>query len=579
VDFIMRFELLTIISFTITFSCLAMVHAQQPRIGTYDRPGYEKQSRSVNYAVHGMAATSDMRSTQVAVDILKAGGSAVDAAIAANAVMGVVEPMSCGIGGDLFAICWSASDGRLSGLNASGRAPQLATMEEFRRRNLQEIPTYGALSWSVPGCVAGWQDLHAKYGRLPWATLFAPAIQIAEEGFPVAPVIASYWEAAEEKLLETLPARSTFLVNGKAPQEGDLFRNPRLAATYRKIAEHGSEVFYQGELASAMDAYSRSLEGGLLRMADLQAHTNEWIEPVSTNYRGYDIWELPPNGQGIAALQMLNMIERYDVRGMGWGSADWSHLFIESKKLAFADRAKFYADMSMAKVPLQGLISKQYAGERAKLFDPEKALTEVPAGDPKLVHGDTIYLCVVDKDRNCCSLIQSNYHGFGSHLVPGDLGFVLQNRGALFALDPTHLNGLAPGKRPFHTIIPAMVTKDGRPELVFGVMGGDMQPQGHVQVLVNWIDFGMNIQMAGDAARIRHEGSASPTGTAEETGGGTVFVESGIAESTVESLRSKGHVVKTGGSFGGYQAILIDWQRGVLHGATEARKDGAALGY
>jgi gamma-glutamyltranspeptidase/glutathione hydrolase len=559
-----------------------MVHlslAQNPQVGTYDRDGEAKQSRSVAYAVHGMAATSDLRSTQAAVEILKAGGSAVDAAIAANAVLGVVEPMSCGIGGDLFSICWSAADGKLSGLNASGGAPQKATLDEFEHRQLNEIPTYVPLSWSVPGCVAGWHDLHVKHGKLPWAVLFQPAIALAEEGFPVAPVISGYWKSAEASLQKTPEAAETFLVNGLAPREGDIFRNPRLAATYRKIAEQGAGIFYHGELAQEMDRYSRSIDGGLLRLVDLESHSNEWIDPVSAKYRGYDVWELPPNGQGIAALQMLNMIERHDVRAMGWGSPEWGHLFVESKRLAFADRAKFYADMRMANVPLQGLISKEYAAQRDKLFDPEKMIANVPAGDPKLVHGDTIYLCVVDDQRNCCSLIQSNYHGFGSQLVAGDLGFALQNRGALFSLDKDHLNCLAPGKRPFHTIIPAMVTKDGRPEFVFGVMGGDMQPQGHVQILANWIDFRMNIQMAGDAARIRHDGSASPTGVPEQSAGGVVFVESGIPDATIKSLQAKGHVVNTGGSFGGYQGILIDWQRGILQGASEARKDGAALGY
>ncbi|MEM8733511.1 MAG: gamma-glutamyltransferase [Planctomycetota bacterium] len=548
-------------------------------IGTYDRPGQPKQSRSVTYAQNGMAATSDLRATQAAVEILKAGGSAVDAAIAANAVLGVVEPMSCGIGGDLFSICWSAKDGTLTGLNASGRSPASISVEEFKKRDHDVIPTFGPMAWSVPGCVAGWFDLHEKYGKLPMSQVLAPAIKIAEEGFPVAPVIAGYWKAAEKRLAKTTDATATFLVDGKAPKAGDLFRNPNLARTYRLIGEQGRDAFYRGAIAQEIDRYSRSVEDGFLRLSDLEAHQNEWVEPVSTNYRGYDVWELPPNGQGIAALQILNLIEPHDVSAMGWGSPELAHLFVESKKLAFADRAKFYADMSMADVPLQALISKPYAAERAKLFNPEKALVGVPAGDPKLVHGDTIYLCVVDEDRNCCSLIQSNYYGFGSQHVPGNVGFALQNRGALFSLEDDHLNRLEPSKRPFHTIIPAMVTKDDRPALVFGVMGGDMQPQGHAQVLMNWIDFDMNIQMAGDAARIRHDGSRTPTGVPETEAGGTVLLESGIPDSTVKALQAKGHQTSTGGSFGGYQAILIDWERGILEGATEARKDGAALGY
>ncbi|MCA9182002.1 MAG: gamma-glutamyltransferase family protein, partial [Planctomycetales bacterium] len=501
------------------------------------------------------------------------------AAIAANAVLGVVEPMSCGMGGDLFAICWSPGFEKPVGLNASGRAPQLATIDAFRERGLEDIPTLGPLAWSVPGCVAGWHDLHRRYGKLSWAKLFEPAIQLAEEGFPVAPVIAGYWKGGEERLAETVEAASTYLIDGKAPEAGDIFRNPRLAQTLRLLADQGAEAFYQGEIAQEIDRYSRSLEGGLLRLADLATHENEWVEPVSTNYRGFDIWELPPNGQGIAALQMLNLIEPYDVAGMGWGSPELIHLFVEAKKLAFADRAKFYADMKMADVPLTELISKEYARQRGSLIDLDRALVGVPAGDPKLVHGDTVYLCVVDNDRNCCSLIQSNFHGFGSQRVAGNLGFVLQNRGALFSLDEHHLNRLAPGKRPFHTIIPAMVTQNERPVLVFGVMGGDMQPQGHVQVLMNWIDFGMNIQMAGDAARVRHDGSASPTGEAESEGGGQVMTETGIPQATRQALQAMGHQVGSGGSFGGYQGILIDWERGVLQGATEARKDGAALGY
>ncbi len=563
--------------------CMSPTAAQQSRssrdIGTYDRAGYPKQSRSVTYATQGMAATSDLRATQAAIEILQAGGSAVDAAIAANAVLGVVEPMSCGIGGDLFSICWSPEDKELVGLNASGRSPQSLTIDEFKKRGHDVIPTYGPMTWSVPGCVSGWHDLHQRYGKLPWADVLQPAIRLAEEGFPVAPVIAGYWRSAESSFTESQDARETFLIDGRAPREGDLFRNPNLAQTYRILAEQGADAFYQGSIAEEIDRYSRSQDGGYLRKEDLALHRNEWVNPVSTNYRGYDIWELPPNGQGIAALQILNLIEPYDVRSMGWGSPELAHLFVESKKLAFADRARFYADMSMADVPLQELISKEYAQRRGKLFNPDKPLVGVPAGDPRLVHGDTVYLCVVDKDRNCCSLIQSNYYGFGSQHVPGKLGFALQNRGGLFSLDPNHLNALEPGKRPFHTIIPAMVTKDERPVLVFGVMGGDMQPQGHAQVLMNWIDFGMNIQMAGDAARIRHDGSATPTGVPEQEAGGTVMLESGIPAETVAALQAMGHATSTGGSYGGYQAILIDWDRGVLHGATEARKDGAALGY
>ncbi len=551
-------------------------------IGGYDRAaGAERQTRSVTFAQHGMAATSDMRASQAAIDVLRDGGSAVDAAITANCVLGVVEPMSCGIGGDLFSIVWDSQKKELAGLNASGRSPQLATLATFEKRGLQHIPMSSALSWSVPGCVSGWHDLHRRYGRLPWKRLFQPAIELAEQGFPVAPVIAGYWKSAEATLLATEPARQTFLIDGqRAPREGEIVRNPQLGKTLRRIADLGAVDFYQGEIADAIDAYSRSLEDdGLLRKSDLQAHRNDWIEPVSTNYRGYDVWELPPSGQGISVLQMLNMIEPYNVREMGWGTPESTHLFIETKKLAYADRARFYADLDMADVPVKQLISKKYAQQRGQLYQPDQALKMVPAGDPKLIHGDTVYLCVVDKDRNCCSLIQSNFQGFGSGLIAGQLGFAMQNRGALFALDANHPNALAPGKRPFHTIIPALVTRDQKPVFVFGVMGGDMQPQGHVQILMNWIDHRMNIQMAGDAARVRHEGSATPTGLPEDPPGGTVYVESGIPEETVTALKAKGHTVVRGGGMGGYQGILIDWEKGVLQGATESRKDGVALGY
>lgn len=558
--------------------------AKSDSIGGYDRaPGPIHQKRSVTYAQHGMAATSDLRSTQAAVDILREGGSAIDAAIAANCVLGVVEPMSCGIGGDLFSIVWDSKKKELTGLNASGRSPQLATFEEFQKRKLNQIPTYGPLSWSVPGCVAGWHDLHTRYGRLPWKRLFDPAIELAEKGFPVAPVIAGYWKTAESRLKQTSHASQTFLIDGKrAPAEGEIIRNEFLARTLKAIAELGPEEFYRGKIADKLEEYSRSQVDGLLRKSDLEAHRNEWVKPVATSYRGYQVWELPPSGQGISVLQILNMMEPHDVRSLGWGSAAATHLFIEAKKLAYADRARFYADMAMADVPVDRLISKQYAAERTKLFRADRALTNVPAGDPRLKQSDTIYLCVVDSERNCCSLIQSNYHGFGSQLVPGDLGFALQNRGALFALEADHPNCVAPGKRPFHTIIPAMVTRNNRPEFVFGVMGGDMQPQGHVQILSNWIDFGMNIQMAGDAARVRHEGSATPTGLPEDPPGGTVFVESGIPSDTIKSLEKMGHNVRSNtnmSGMGGYQGILIDWEKGVLHGATESRKDGAALGY
>lgn len=557
-------------------------------IGLYDRPNGVYQSRSVVYAQDGMACTSDPRATQAAIDVLRRGGTAVDAAIAANAMLGVVEPMSCGIGGDLFAIVWDASSQKLHGLNASGRSPMNLTIDKLREQNLKEIPLHGPLSWSVPGCVSGWYDLHQRFGKMAMPDVLASSIQLADRGFPVAPVIGQYFAASQANLRKDQDAAETFLVAPKgnavpfaervAPREGTLFRNPRLAATYRLIGQQGPDAFYKGSIAERIVAFSQS-HGGYFSRDDFAKHQNEWIEPVSTNYRGYDVWELPPNGQGIAALQMLNILERYDVRSMGWGSPEYTHLLIEAKKLAFADRARFYADMQFSKVPVAQLISKEYAKQQAARIDLQKAMVDTPPGNPAMAQGDTVYLCVVDKDRNCCSLIQSNFHGFGSYLVPGDVGFALQNRGALFTLEDKHPNVYEPGKRPFHTIIPAMMTREGKPYMVFGVMGGDMQPQGHVQIVVNHVDFGMNIQLAGDAGRVRHDGSASPTGTPMEKKGGTLLHESTLPAATLEKLRSMGHQLKVDRSgMGGYQAILIDWDNKVLQGATESRKDGVAMG-
>ncbi len=452
-------------------------------------------------------------------------------------------------------------------------------MEEFRRRELKKIPTVGPLSWSVPGCVRGWEDLLTRFGTRKLGDVLTPAIATADEGFVVTEVIGGYWRSGEKALGEWPESAATYLVDGKAPATGTVARLPRLAATYRKIAQGGAKEFYEGSIAERIVRFSEA-NGGFFSAADFADHKSEWVEPVSTNYRGYDVWELPPNGQGIAALQILNLLEPHDVKKFGHGSADYIHLFAEAKKLAFADRARFYSDPAFGEPPVAELISKKYAAVRGKRIDMARAATDVPEGDPRLTHGDTVYLTVVDKDRNCCSMIQSLYEGFGSKVVPGDVGFALQNRGALFALDDEHPNKYEPHKRPFHTIIPAMVTKDGRPWLSFGVMGGDMQPQGHVQILVNLIDFGMNLQQAGDAARVRHLGSATPTGEAMDAAGGTVAVESGISDATLDELRRRGHqILREKGSFGGYQAVLIDWEHGVLHGASEARKDGCALGY
>ena len=546
----------------------------------FDRPtGPPHQARSVVVAKHGIVATSHPLAAEAGLDILKAGGNAADAAIAANAMLGVVEPMSCGIGGDLFVIYWDHATGKLHGLNASGRSPLKISRELFSEQGMQQIPVEGPLSWSVPGCVSGWAELHGRFGRTSLREILAASIQTADEGFPVTEVIASYWKAAEESLGRWPDSASTFLVDReRTPRFGEIFRNPHLARSYQLIAEQGPDAFYRGSIAKRIVAFSEQ-NGGLFSMKDFRSHRAEWVTPVSTSYRGYDVWELPPNGQGIAALQILNVLEQHDVASMGHGSADFIHLFTEAKKLAFADRARYYADPAFGDLPTEALISRQYGIEQNERIDMQRAAEDVPAGDPRLQQGDTVYLTVIDKDRNCCSFIQSNYFGFGSKVTPADLGFAMQNRGALFALDDEHLNRLEPGKRPFHTIIPAMVTHDGNPFFCFGVMGGDMQPQGHVQVLVNLIDFKMNVQAAGDAARVRHVGSATPTGL-EASGVGVVNVESGIREAVIEELISRGHQVqRSEGGFGGYQGILIDPVNGVLHGGTESRKDGAAVGY
>ncbi len=535
-------------------------------------------SRSEVIGKQGMVATSQPLATQVGLDILKAGGGAVDAAIAANAMLGLVEPTGCGIGGDLFAIVWDAEKGELTGLNASGRSPQSLTLQHFRDSGIESIPYLGPLTVSVPGAVDGWYELHGRYGRLPMSELLKPAIEYAENGFPVTEFIADLWAENVESRKDFPGVREIYMPGGAAPETGDLFKNPNLADTYRKIAEGGRDAFYKGEIARQIDAYMAE-QGGFLTYDDLAKHTSEWITPLSTNYRGYEVYELPPNGQGVVALQMLNILEGYDIRGMGFGSAQYLHTLIEAKKLAYEDRAKFYADPDFYNAPLEMLLSKEYAAERRKLISADKAAMTYPPGDAKLETGDTIYLTVADKDGNMISLIQSNYGDLGSGLTPAELGFQLQNRGALFSLEEGHANVYEPGKRPFHTIIPAFVMKDGKPWLSFGVMGGSMQPQAHAQILINLIDFDMNLQEAGDAARMRHRGSSQPTDEVM-TDGGTVYLESAIPENVRGELRAMGHKVADGRiSYGGYQAILRNDIQGVYYGASESRKDGQAAGY
>ncbi len=549
-----------------------------------DEPGYDRvtgralASRSEVIAPHGMAATSQPLATQIALDILRRGGSAVDAAIAANAALGLMEPTGCGIGGDLFAIVWDAERKELTGLNASGRSPRAMTLDYFREHGIDRVPKFGPLPVSVPGAVDGWFELHARYGRLPMKDILAPAIRYAREGFPVSEVIAHYFALNERRIGEFPGFAETFMPGGSVPKKGEMFRNPRLANTYEAIAEKGRDEFYKGDIARTIDAYMAE-QGGLLTYDDLAAHESEWVTPVSTNYRGWDVYELPPNGQGIAALQILNLLEGFDIAAMGFGSADYIHTLVEAKKLAFEDRARYYADMDFVDVPVERLISKAYADERRELISSGRASRHLPAGGTGPEDGDTIYLTVADADGNMVSLIQSNYRGMGSGMTPGELGFVLQNRAELFALDEDHANVVAGGKRPFHTIIPAFVMKDGKPLMSFGVMGGAMQPQGHAQIIVNMVDFGMNLQEAGDAARVNHTGSSEPTGEVMSDGG-VVHLETGFSNAVREELERRGHTLgPSNGSFGGYQAIMFDAEQGVYYGASEPRKDGQAAGY
>ena len=533
-------------------------------------------TRSEVIAQHGMAATSHPLATQVAIDILKKGGSAVDAAIAANACLGLMEPTGNGIGGDIFAIVWDANAQKLHGLNGSGRSPRSLTLEYFLQNGYKDIPYYGPLPVSVPGCVDGWFELHGKFGNLSMKENLQPAIDYARNGFPMAELIAYYLERSAPRYVKYPGFKEVFMPDGRTPAKGEIFKNPYLANTLEKIAKGGRDAFYKGEIAKTISAYMKD-QGGFLSYEDLASHKSEWLDPVSSNYRGYDVWELPPNGQGIAALQILNILEGYDIASMGFGSEEYMHTFIEAKKLAFEDRAKYYSDMEFNKIPVDALISKDYAADRRKLINPNRAARSYSAG--KLGHGDTIYLTVADKDGNMVSLIQSNYLGLGSGMTPTGLGFVLQDRGNLFSLDKNHMNVYEPGKRPFHTIIPAFVTKDSKPFFSFGVMGGAMQPQGHAQVLVNIIDFGMNIQEAGDAPRINHAGSSQPTGSVMSNGG-TVQLETGFDYEVVRELRKKGHnVVISVGPYGGYQGIMWDDENKVYYGASESRKDGMAAGY
>jgi gamma-glutamyltranspeptidase / glutathione hydrolase len=579
--------------------------SQPGKKGQGDRySGAPWASRSNVIAQSGMVATSIPLASQIGLDILKAGGSAVDAAIAANAALGLMEPTGCGIGGDLFAIIWDPKTKKLHGLNAAGRAPLGQSLSQLKdklksfrygRADDMGIPDWGALSVTIPGAVDGWYALHSRFGKLPMAQILAPAIGYAQNGFPVSELIAHYLKGnmaslaklhASGALEEFANARAVFMRQGATPAEGEIFKNPDLANTYQILAQEGRDAFYLGRLADAMERYFIRINAPH-RKADLAAHRHDWVEPVSVNYRGVDVFELPPPGQGIACLQMLNLLEAYDLKRMGWGSKEHLHLMVEAKKLAFEDRARFYADPEFYQKPvLKTLLSKDYAAQRRALIRMDQVLRQVEHGDPKLVEGDTIYLTTADSDGMMVSFIQSNYRGLGSGLVPDGevagttLGFMLQDRGAQFALEASHPNVYAPGKRPFHTIIPAFALKDGQPWLSFGLMGGAMQPQGHAQIIVNMVDFGMTPQQAGDAARFHHDGASDATREALMRDGGTLELESGFDPEVVQALQALGHQVKiTTGPFGGYQAILRDPKTNAYWGASEFRKDGQAVGY
>jgi gamma-glutamyltranspeptidase/glutathione hydrolase len=541
-------------------------------------------SRSAAWGVHGAAATAHPLATQTAIEILKRGGSAVDAAIAANAVLGYGEPIACGIGGDCFVMLWDPKTKQVVGLNGSGRSPKGLSLETVRARAKDGmIPSYGAISVSVPGAVDAWWTLHERYGKLPWKDLFQPAIGYAEEGAPITQNVAYYlarsnkaFNLPQAGIEEVVNFNSVWAPNGKTPVEGEVFRNPGLAKTYRLIAEGGRAGFYEGEIADTIERYFKRI-GGWMTKADLAAHHARWDPPQKINYRGVDVYGLSPNSQGLATLQLLNIQENFDIKAMGFQSAASIHHGVEAKRLAYEDRARYYADPDFYKVPTEWLLSKQYAAERAKLIRKDAILTPAYAGQAPS-RGDTTYFCTADADGMMVSIIQSNYRGMGSGLMPDGLGFMFQDRGEMFALADGHPNIYAPGKRPFQTIIPGFAVRGNEPWLAFGVMGGDMQPQGQAQIITNMVDFDLGLQEAGDSPRWHHEGSSEPTGEAAMPGSGLLRLETGVPEATKAALAAMGWKLgKSDGSFGGYEAIER-WP-GRYAAATEMRKDGVALAY
>jgi len=550
-----------------------------------ESPGESFVTGSEVIGQRGMVATSHALSTQVGLDVLKRGGNAIDAAIAANAAIGLMEPTGNGIGGDLFAIIWHAESEQLYAINASGRSPRDLSYDELveilDEKGEDSIPAYDLLSVSVPGAIDGWFELHDKFGSLSMDQILAEPIYYAEEGFPVTETISMYWQRAASFLKDQPGAfEETFTIDGRGPEKGEIFKNPDLGNTFRLLAEQGRDAFYRGEIAEKIDAWMQE-EGGYLRYEDFDQHRSEWIDPISVNYRGYDIYQIGGNNQGTAVLQMLTILEGYDLKSKGFGSEETLHLMTEAKKLAYEDRAKLYTDPDYYDQPTDRLLSKEYAAERRELIG-DRAMNDVTTGVDVMEDGDTIYLTTADKDGNMVSLIQSNFRGMGTGFVVPGTGFSFQNRGELFSLDVDHPNVYAPNKRPFHTIIPGFAMKDGKPWFSFGNMGGAYQPVGHVSVLTNVIDFGMNIQEAGDAFRWMHNGSTEPTDGADAslTDGGILHLESGVDYNVVRGLRDRGHTVRIGESFfGRYQGILYNHEQGVYYGASESRFDGQAAGY
>ena len=545
-----------------------------------DRPeGRWFATRSVTVARHGMVAAAHPLAVQVGIDVLKRGGGAVDAAIAVNAALGLMEPVSAGLGGDLFAMVWDPTTGKLVGLNGSGRAPLALTPDKVPAQADGTIPPYAPYSWTVPGCADACFELHERFGRLPMRDLLAPTIAYAKEGVPVPQVIAGSWARGAALFKDKPGFAEVFLPGGKAPAEGEPFANPALARALEILAAEGRDAYYRGRIAEKIVAYSKTV-GGFFSMEDFARHTSEWQEPISTTYRGVTVWELPPNGQGLAALEMLNILERFDLKALGRDNPDFWQIMVEAKKLAFADRARYYADPAFFPAPVAALLDKGYAAKQAARIDMRRAARSVEPGNPALQDGDTTFLVTADDRGMMVALIQSNYTGFGSGYVIPELGFGLQDRGALFSLEAGHPNVLAPGKRPFHTIIPAFLGRDGKPQMAFGVMGGDMQPQGHAQIVVDLVDFGMNLQEAGDAPRFYHTEDSEPTGTVM-TNGGILSLELGVPEEVRQALLRRGHklVEASASVFGGYQAVWRDPATGVYFGASESRKDGCAMGY